>query len=220
MAPNDEPTDAELLASVAGRDVSVARAREAEGTFYRRHVRWLYGVLVRRKGPLLSMAGLSAEDLVQETFLRAFDRAHTFREPAEATSAELAAARTRAWLGRIATHLLADHMNRLREVSATPYLERVRVDVEEEPATDDGADVALVREGLDTLSEREREILRVTALYTQVGEKQGRLPNAVSRDLSTRWATTNENIRAIRVRAMKKLKSFLSSRGLEKGGAS
>ena len=82
------------------------------------------------------------------------------------------------------------------------------------------ADVALVSEGLDGLSEREREILRVTALYGQVGEKRGRLPNAVSRDLAARWGTTNDNIRAIRVRALKKLKEFLSSRGVESGGAS
>lgn len=217
-------TDAELLRIVADRERAPDAARAAEAAFYRRHVRWLYGVLSRKKSHLLSIAGSSAEDLVQETFLRVFDRAHTFREADAPLSDEVATARTRAWLGRVATHLLADHMNRLREVSATPYLERVRVDDLDDEAPSDAqverADVALVSEGLDQLSEREREILRVTALYAKVGEKQGRLPNAVSRDLAARWQTTNENIRAIRVRALKKLRSFLSARGLEKGGAS
>jgi len=213
-------TDAALLRLVADRGASAVAAREAEAEFYRRHVRYLFGVLSRKKGPLLSMAGLSAEDLVQETFIRAFERAHTFREATERLSAEVDTARTRAWLGRVATHLLADHMNRLREVSATPYLERVRVDEPDEAPSSDSAGLALVTEGLEVLSEREREILRVTALYGQVGDKRGRLPNAVSRDLAARWGTTNENIRAIRLRAMKKLKEFLSSRGVETGGAS
>ncbi len=129
-------------------------------------------------------------------------------------------ARTRAWLGRVATHLLADHMNRLHEVSATPYLERVRVDEPDDEPPHEPPSLALLCEGLDSLSEREREVLRVTALYGKVGDKQARLPNAVSRDLATRWGTTNDNVRAIRVRAMRKLKSFLSLRGLTTGGVS
>jgi len=216
MRALDSDSDAALLRAVAGRSTS---ARDAESAFYRRHVRWLFAIVSRKKAPLLTMAGLSAEDLVQETFLRAFDRAHTFREPSEPLSAELETARTRAWLGRVATHLLADHLNRLREISASPYLERVLVeDVESDDACDH-AGVALVSEGLASLSEREREILRVTALYAKVGEKHGRLPNAVSQDLATRWGTNNDNIRAIRVRALKKLKAFLSERGLTEGGA-
>jgi RNA polymerase sigma factor (sigma-70 family) len=219
MRALDSDTDAALLRRVADRATGEAEARAAEAVFYRRHVRYLFAVLSRKKASLLTLAGLSAEDLVQETFMRAFDRAHTYREPSAPVSAEIGTARTRAWLGRVAIHLLADHLNRLREVSATPYLERLSADEpDDEPL--DGSNVALVSEGLDSLTEREREVLRVTALYAKVGEKHGRLPNAVSQDLATRWGTTNDNIRAIRVRAMKKLKSFLSARGLQEGGAS
>src|SRR5438128_12376697 len=112
----DSDDDAALLRQVADREASAAIARAAEATFYRRHVGYLFAVVSRKKGPLLSMAGLSAEDLVQETFMRSFARARTFREPPEPVSPELATARTRAWLGRVATHLLADHLDRLREV--------------------------------------------------------------------------------------------------------
>jgi RNA polymerase sigma factor (sigma-70 family) len=211
-------TDAALLRHVADRETSVEEARAAKAVFYERHVRYLFAVMSRKKGLLLSMAGLSAEDLVQETFMRAFERAHTFRGPPEPVDAEHATARTRAWLGRIATHLLADHMNRLREVSATPYLETMRVEAADDEPSPEAPSVALMSEGLESLSEREREVLTITALYGRAGEKQGRLPNAVSQDLATRLGTTNDNIRAIRVRAMKKLKSFLSSRGLMTGG--
>lgn len=211
-------SDAALLARIAARGPA---AREAEAELYARHVRFLYGVLHKQRRDLLASAGLSPEDLVQETFQRAFERAATFRASDEALTAERDTARTRAWLGRVATNLLADHLARLREVSASPYIERLSSEeLDEPPSSERSSKVALVAEGLDALSERERDVLRVTALYQRAGEEHGRLPNAVSQDLSTRWQTTNDNIRAIRVRAMKKLKAFLSSRGMTTGGAS
>jgi DNA-directed RNA polymerase sigma subunit (sigma70/sigma32) len=39
------------------------------------------------------------------------------------------------------------------------------------------------------------------------------LPNAVSAELAHRWGTNSENIRAIRSRALKKLKAFVAERG-------
>jgi RNA polymerase sigma factor (sigma-70 family) len=213
-------TDAALLKRIASRAHSAAEARAAEAVFYRRHVRFLYGVLHKRKAELLAGAGLTAEDLVQETFMRTFERAHTFSEAPADRGAEYATARTRAWLGSVATRLLADHMNRLREVSATPYLERLTVEAVDHEPENESASVARVVEGLERLTERERDILQVTALYKRAGEEHGRLPNAVAQDLSKRWGTTNDNIRAIRVRAMKKLKEFLFSQGVDAKGGS
>jgi RNA polymerase sigma factor (sigma-70 family) len=182
--------------------------------FYSRHVRFLYGLLLRRKTDLLSLAGLSAEDLVQETFHRAFERAHTF-QAAEDLDAARALARTRAWLSRVATNLLADQLHRLREISATPYLERVSCDaIDEQAPSSRPSRVDLVAQGLEELTEREQDVLRVSALYFKAGEEHNRLPNAVSADLAQRWQTTNENIRAVRARAMKKLKAFLTAKGL------
>jgi RNA polymerase sigma factor (sigma-70 family) len=219
MTALEADTDAALLERVANRARSAAEARAAEAIFYRRHVRFLYGVLHKRKGQLLAGAGLTAEDLVQETFMRTFERAHTFSEAPADRGAEYATARTRAWLGSVATRLLADHMNRLREVSATPYIERLTAPAIDEAPLAESTAVALVSEGLELLTERERDILQVTALYKRAGEEHGRLPNAVAQDLSKRWDTSNDNIRAIRVRAMKKLKEFLFSRGADaKGG--
>ena len=211
----DDRSDFELLSRVAGASSDREGARAAQSTFYARHVRFLYGTLLRRKKDLLPLAGLSAEDLVQETFHRAFERASTFRTGYE-QDVEREQARTRAWLGKVATHLLADHLTRLREVSATPYLERLSTqDLEDEPpSTRTIAKVDLVGEALATLTEREADVLRVSALYYRAGEEHNRLPNAVSADLAERWGTTNENIRAIRVRAMKKLKTYLASRGM------
>jgi RNA polymerase sigma factor (sigma-70 family) len=211
---SSEATDAELLARVAARASDPAAARVAQETFYERHVRYLYGALLRSKPSLLRAAGQSAEDLVQETFHRAFDKAHTF-EPGDADAGpDRARARTRAWLGRIASHLLCDHLGDRREVSATPFVERVSSeDVElggdEAPAS---PTLELVTEGLAQLSDREQDILRVTALHLKAGDHQ-RLPNDVSAELARQWSTTSENVRAIRMRAMKKLRAFLTAKG-------
>lgn len=212
--------DADLLARVARRDTDPAGARAAQATLYARHVRYLYGAILRQKKGLLRVTGVTAEDLVQETFHRAFEKAHTFQR-GETHDADHDRARTRAWLGRIATHLLADHAGEEREVSATPYVERVSCEaIDEDAPPSQSPEARLVAEGLDELSERERDVLRVSALHYRAGEEHQRLPNAVSAQLAAEWKTTSENIRAIRMRAMKKLKAFLASRGVASQEAS
>lgn len=210
---DDQLGDGELLDRVARRSEDPRRARDAESIFYRRHVRYLYGVLLRHKRNLLAIAGLSAEDLVHETFHRAFDRARTFSiDPA--LDDERQRQRVSAWLGRIAQNLLVDHLEKHREVSASPWLEEVGVTtagLDEELPPSQSPMARLIAEGLDQLTERERDVLRVSALYYRAGDHQ-RLPNDVSAELAGRWETTNENIRAIRVRAMKKLKAYVEER--------
>ncbi len=203
----DEEGDAELLARVARRDVEPAAARAAQAALYERHVRYLYGVLLRQRRKLLDLAAVSAEDLVQDTFHRAFERAHTFKAD-DLADADQARRRTRAWLGRIAHHLLCDALDRRREVSASNWLDRVSCDAIDEPAAE-SPELARVRAALSALPEREQDVLRVTALYHRAGGDAQRLPNAVSQELAERWDTNSDNIRAIRSRAMKKLRSLL-----------
>jgi RNA polymerase sigma factor (sigma-70 family) len=206
--------DDELLAEVARRKLEPDAAHRAQAEFYARHVRYLYGVLQRHPDRLLQLAGASAEDIVQETFHRAFERAHTFSidDAEDPLDEERLRRRARAWLGRIAQNLLADHLRRFREVSASPYLERLSCEEIERPAPP-SPELELVIAGLGELSDREQDVLRVTALYQRSGDHQ-RLPNSVSAELASRWGTTSENIRAIRSRAMKKLRSFITARGL------
>lgn len=206
-----EARDDELLARIADKAGDRGSAGRAQAEFYARHVRYLYGMLMRHQGKLLELAGASAEDMVQETFHRAFERAETFKSDG-IDDPERLRRRARAWLGRIAQNLLADQLRNFREVSASPYLEQLSCDEIEAPSTP-SPELELVLEGLGELSDREQDVLRVTALYQRAGDHQ-RLPNAVSAELAERWGTTSENIRAIRSRAMKKLKSFITARGI------
>ena len=211
LSPNPPPlSDAELLEQVSARRVDPFRARRAEAEFYERHARYLYAVLLRRaKGPL-ALTGAEVEDLVQETFFRAFERAHTFTR-GDAEGDDLSR-RARGWLGRIAQNLLADWLEGRREIAASPFLETVPGRDEDAPRSSRSPRRELVRAALDELSERERDVLRVSALYHRPGEEHQRLPNAVAAELATRWGTTGENIRAIRSRAMKKLRDMLTTR--------
>lgn len=217
---DDGGTDAALLERIGRKGLDPLAVRQAQSVFYQRHVRYLYGALLRQKQGLLPLAGLNAEDLAQETFHRAFERAHTF-EAGDIVDPDHQRMRVRAWLGRIATNLLTDHLHRLREVSATPYIDRVTCDaIDEDGPPSSSPQARAVSDALDELSERERDVLRVSALHYRAGEEHQRLPNDVSAELASRWGTTNDNVRAIRVRAMKKLKAILlAKRAPGEGGA-
>jgi len=206
----DRVSDAELLERVSRRATSATLARASEAEFYARHARYLYGVLLQRVRRPLALSGREVEDLVQETFFRAFARAATF-SAGDAWDEDSQRRRSRAWLGRIAQRLLADWLADVREISASPYLDTL---AEEEfaPPSSRSPKLRLMREALDTLNERERDVLRVAALYFRPGEEHQRLPNDVSAELARRWQTSNENIRAIRSRATKKLKEYLEKR--------
>jgi len=206
-----EATDAELLARVARGDHDPARSRDAQAQFYERHVRYLYGAL-RKRRQLLELAGESAEDLVQETFQRAFERAQTFRGAPELDT-DRQRQRTRAWLGRVAHSLLVDKLRDEPARADSPYLERLGVDDDDSGGAVTPA-LERVVQALGSMSEREQDILRVTALYYRAGHESQRLPNRVSEELAQRWQTTNDNIRAIRSRALKRLKALVMAPGL------
>jgi RNA polymerase sigma factor (sigma-70 family) len=203
-------SDAELLERVSARHDDAEAARDAESEFYGRHAAYLYGILMQRMRRPLALTGREAEDLVQETFARAFERASTF-SAGDAWTEDAERRRSRAWLGRIAQRLLADWLKGEREVAASPWLD-TQAEPEAPPPSSRSPKLRLLREALDTLSERERDVLRVAALYFRPGEEHQRLPNEVSAELAKRWQTTNENIRAIRSRASKKLRDYLELR--------
>ena len=203
---DDDDSDQQLLARAAAATVDAAGARRAQARFYERHVRYLHGVLKRREGVLRRIAGLSIEDLVQDTFQRAFQYGATYQTDG-ITDPERLRLRTRAWLGRIAQNLVAAALKGQVEVSASPFIERAaEIDEVEPPST---REVRAMRKALEDLSEREQDVLRVTALYQRVGDDHQRLPNEVSAELAERWGTNSQNIRAIRSRAIKKLKTQL-----------
>ncbi|MCA9630964.1 MAG: sigma-70 family RNA polymerase sigma factor [Myxococcales bacterium] len=216
-------SEAELLRAVAAGG---GEGQTAQAEFYSRHVHYLYAVLVKQQHRLRRVVGISAEDLVQDTFHRAFSRAHTFSANA-IDDPEHLRRRTRAWLGRIAQNLLIDAVRQSREISDSASLEQLEAQAppSSRPSPDSARATGDLRPSermtlaFQRLSEREQDVLRVSALYYRAGDDHQRLPNDVSQELARRWQTTNENIRAIRSRALKKLKSWVEETRPEAQGA-
>ncbi len=210
-------TDGELLALVAQRKHNASVADAAFKVFYERHVHHVfYFCKSRFTNPALASTDLeeSITDLVQETFLRVFEKAHTFVgdvSDAAASACEAHHKQTRAWLYRIAENLFKDNLRRNISLNAERFSEDEEAQlVDASSVANELSDVSLpdsirmrlVKVVLRLLPEREQDILRVIYQWYEPGKK---LPSSVIDDLTAQHQTTRENIRKILSRARKKI---------------
>jgi RNA polymerase sigma factor (sigma-70 family) len=205
--PFDGEGDVALLRRMCGSELDATGARDAWAEFYRRHHGYLYSVCRRAHRSLIGDDRVF--DLIHDTFIRAFQRACSFHGAGDADldgQQRLA----RAWLGAVSEHVVRDYFRR------EPQVEFVDV----EPFADDSGPgreatseppVSLLDAALETLTDREQEVLRTTALWYKPGERHQRLPNKIMEQLMTSLGTSSANVRQIRVRAIAKVKSFMDS---------
>ena len=73
----------------------------------------------------------------------------------------------------------------------------------------DPARLQRVRAAVESLTEREQMVLRVTFQWYEPGREHQRLPNDVTAELANTLQTTPENLRQIRRRALAKLRAHL-----------
>lgn len=195
--------DEDLLGYIAV-DPACATAREAGAELYERHCPPLFKLLKR------CWVGRMADDdtiadLVHDTFTAAYASAGNYVGKGRAACLS--------WLAGIAKNLFKQGLERPVSVK----LELVAPEESPEPEVEvtvpddvtESRAIAITAEALDTLEERERDILLVTMEFNQPGKANQRLPNAVSAGLAARWGTTNDNIRMVRKRAMAKVKAYL-----------
>lgn len=128
--------------------------REAQGRLYQQHVRILLGYLYHKLGSIQV-----AEDVCQETFLRAFKSIHTYT----------GAASFKNWLFQIAKNLMADYWKahyKFATLSFEEFFENTDLggpaETVEEPAPDLAPDQ--VEAILSELSEEYRSILELRFL--------------------------------------------------------
>jgi RNA polymerase sigma factor (sigma-70 family) len=197
---------------MAQRHTDTATAQRAWEEFYHRHRQYLYHVAC--KVGIVNASDRS--DLVQETFLRVFEKAHTFHEEDSTDSAQ-GRRRVRAWIGQIAHNLFQDMLRKYgglrllgdREAAilydAQAHLQSVGSDEPPSPA------LQAVLQAIESVSAREQEIIRVTWQYYTPGQQQQRLPHDVVAQLARNFKTSPENIRKIRERALRKITAMLLS---------
>jgi len=211
----DVDNDSQLLSYAALRDEDLEFAREAWGVFYLRHREYLARMCTRCFGSSLDQEQI--QDLVHDTFLRAFEKAHTFTAgiyPEEDSHRK----HVRAWLGTICRNLFLEHLEALPkleivdvELDLLPGPSLVSVETEREDGSELSPRVQSITNALATLTEREQDVIRVTMEHWNPGDNFSRLPNQVAAQLAAFYRTTSSNIRQIRKRAMDKINSYVAN---------
>jgi RNA polymerase sigma-70 factor (ECF subfamily) len=152
--------DYELVTRLKNRDP------QAAGVLFDRYGKLLYSVILRAVG-----TPATAEDLVHETFLRAWNRIHTFDE---------AHGNLEAWLITVARNRAFDYRRSLNNgevsVSSTDDLDQPGWFTSAGATPGRQATKIAVREALEALSREQREVTELTHLQgmtqTEIAEKQ------------------------------------------------
>ncbi len=212
----------DLLRLMARKDECLSAANQAFAEFYYRHRQYLKARLCNVARGWLDENGVS--DFVQDTFLRVYEKAHTFK--GKGLQDELEEQKfVRAWLNTIATNLLRDWLrtrqglrfetfddeNVVREAEGKLWLAR-HARFHKSPETE------LIHRAFDTLSERERDVLRVYGQFASPDNQQLTIPDAELEKLARNLNTSKENIRQIKKRARDKIEKFVELHSHQKGG--
>ena len=211
--PGDEIQDFELVRRMAEQSSDFPLAREAWGHLYIRHHRFLMRLSMANHGYLLAREGV--KDLVQEAFMKAFDRADTFNH-AEVCDRPSQEKKLRAWLARIVANLVHDRYRGQPEANFTDELDDSSVVAEAPEAQDtpspDSLRLELLKTGFGSLSDIEQTVLRGTMFWWRPDQQHQRMPHAALSQLCEQTGKSAANIRQIRLRAIKKLQQYVNDR--------
>lgn len=205
-------TEADLFEWMAAAESCQEDARAAFAEFHRRHAAFLYAQCVRRyRG--------AAEDIVQDTLLRVYERAETFdleRAGGGVTPAGASRA-VRAWMGSIAHQIATDY---LADRTSGPLIvtpERITslpdntcADPAREYPSLDAELIERVRQVIDELSPREQEIAWVIAHRWSPDYQQNCWATEDLDSIAEKFSLKRENLRQIRTRLIKKLRTLLT----------
>lgn len=206
-----EETDEDLLVYMTMREDDPLVANEAWAEFFRRHI-----VYMREKCRDVCrgiLAGSGPDDLAQLTFIRAYERANTFKAGGISDPDRLRL-RVRGWLSTIAKNIYRDTLRGRKDSKEFAVDNQELEEAPERPqaAPTTSAYKRLLDEAIDALSEKKQHVLRVTFQYNQPGKKHQRLPNHVAEELAKTLNTTSDNIRQLRRRALQDVNQFIKSK--------
>lgn len=204
-------SDEDLLVYMSMQADDRSSAEDAWEEFYKRHEGYLMAVCGRSFR--VTLGDLGVQDLVQDTFVRVFQKAHTYK-PVGVSSEDRARANVRGWLGKIANNLFLSSLRRQPQVD---YLDDPFATIVDKRATEEATEtqageseeLSLLRKALQTLTEREREVLIASYAWYEAGTGCKKMPTEELKGLMERFQTTDVNIRQIRSRAFRKLEQYL-----------
>lgn len=207
--------DLELLRLMAAGDNLAVHAWEE---FFERHKLYLYGVCKRAFAPVVGEHRV--EDIVQDALVKSFEKASTLQNESN-LDVDSQRRLVRSWLGTICENIVRDYFRGQpqvdfvdEEVLDAHESHESRQLVEESDVKDDSQSTTrlqLMEEALQTLTEREQEVLRTTGMWFKPGQKAQRLPNHIMTELAVSLNTTPLNIRKIRERGIAKIKRYIET---------
>ncbi len=210
-SPGKDIPDFELIRRMADQGPDSSEARDAWSLFYARHYRFVARVCTHRHGYLLGSAGVN--DLVQDTFINAFNGAHTF-DNAEECGAPEQELKCRGWLVAIAHNLVRDRYRGQPEVrlidEADLELACVPDGNPDQIPAPESERLRLLKSGLSLLSDAEQTVLRATMLWWQADREHQRMPESAMQQLSADLGKSPDAIRQTRLRALKKLEKYVN----------
>jgi RNA polymerase sigma factor (sigma-70 family) len=210
-SPSKDIPDFELIRRMADHGPDSSEAREAWSLFYIRHYQFVDRVCTYRHGYLLGSAGVN--DLVQDTFINAFNGAHTF-DHAEQCGAPEQELKCRGWLVAIAHNLVRDRYRGQPEIrlidDADLELAGLPDGNPDQVRAPESERLRLLKSGLGLLSDAEQTVLRATMLWWQPDREHQRMPESAMKQLSKETGKSPDTIRQMRLRALRKLEKYVN----------
>lgn len=160
-----------------------------------------------------------ADDIFQNTLLKVLNKSHTFKLKKLDEQSTNISKEVKAWLSRIANNELINFLrkNPDEKILSNPY--RKKSDEVEETISDDSntenieAEIIptfeknILDKALKKLAERERYILMVYMQYFDHAQPLRHIPDDVLGGICTKFNVNADNVRQIKGRALKKLKT-------------
>ena len=205
---------------LAAGDFSDQAGREAFAFFYKRHSRWLFRELSRRHASKLVDWEDGIEDVVTDTFQRAFRGADTYKTPEGVTDPKSLERLARGWLGQIGNRAVADVLRlQSRELLLEPdELQEKQVEIEKAELASGGEEdeaetplVSALREELRQLSPIKQDVMAAVEHYFEPAKGKARMSRGAAQALADKWGSKPETIRQIRKRTLDELRSKLEA---------
>jgi len=158
---------------------------------------------------------LEADDLFQETMIRAFKSADTFKSDGLTDAKELQD-KVDAWLGVIAENILIDWLRRRPKLVALDpgILEENCPRQNDEPAVDpDTEEIGLVREAIESLPPKQQAVMWATSLLYERRTHQ-RTPTVALDEIVESLGMSRESYRKHKERARNKIREHLAKHSL------
>ena len=201
---------ADLFLAMAMKEEDRQNAEKAFTEFYNRYKSFLYTVIKKACKSWEMYGDELIETVFENTFLTVFDKAESFLK-LDDIPFERQEKRMKSWLSQIAKNEMLQLLRQYRidkdKVEFTDDLSFVeRMEDETEEIISD--DILLAEKALQTLNERDRNIL-VTYLMYEDGNKK--LPSTEIQKLADMWGVLPDNMRQIKRRSLAKLEIFIKT---------